>query len=75
MKFRRNLDEIRTGIEKKIDKFRCLQKKFRRFQILFRQNLDIIQKNLDIDCYKNLDKIQTKFRQPIKNLDKIQTVF
>ena len=45
-------------------------KKIRHFQIIFRQNLDIIQMNLDIGCAKNLDKIQIKFRQPIKNLNK-----
>ncbi len=43
-------------------------KKNRRFQIIFRQNLDIIQ--IDMDCPKTLDKIQTKFRQPMKKLDK-----
>ncbi len=45
-------------------------KKNGHFQIIFRQNLDIIQMNSDIACPKNLDKIQTKFRQPMKKLDK-----
>ncbi len=45
-------------------------KKFRQFQIKFRQNLDIIKMNLDIGRPKNLDKIQTKFRHPLKKLDK-----
>ncbi len=45
-------------------------KTIRRFEIKFRQNLDIIQMNLNMNCPKNLDKIQTKFRQPMENLDK-----
>ncbi len=43
---------------------------FRCFQIIFRQKLDIIQMNLDMDCPKNLDNIQTKFRQTMEKLDK-----
>ncbi len=66
MKFRTNLEEIRTDIEFFFTKFRCMQKKLK-FQIIFRQNLDIIQMSLDICCPKNLDKKQTKFRQPMKN--------
>ena len=58
-KFRRNLEEIRT---QNLDKIQMYPKTFRCFQIIFRQNLDIIQMNLDMDCPKNLDKIQTKFR-------------
>ncbi len=69
-KFRRNLEEIRTDIEKKLDKIQMYAKKIRHFQIILRQNIDIIQMNLDIGCPKNLDKIQTKFKQPMKNLVK-----
>ncbi len=67
---RRNLEEIRTDIEKKLDKIQMYGKKISHFQIIIRQNLGIIQMNLDIGCPKKLDKIQTKFRHPIKNLDK-----
>ena len=54
IKFRQNLD---------VPKKNC-------FQIIFRKKLDIIQMDLDMDCPKNLDKIQIKFREPIKYLDK-----
>ena len=74
MKFRRNLDEIQKKSEwtfkKKWINLDVSKKKIRRFQNKFRQNLDIIQMNLDMDYPKNLDKIQSKFRQPMKKLDK-----
>ncbi len=68
--FRRNLDETRTDIKNILDKIQMYPKNIKCFQIIFRQNLDIIQMNLDMECPKNLDKIETKFRQPMENLDK-----
>ena len=66
MKFRRNLDEIQTKLEQTVKKNQTnldvSKKKFTLFQNKFRQNLDISQMNLDMDCPKNLDKIQLKFR-------------
>ena len=79
-KFRRNLDEIQTKfrqnlgeIQKKLEQtlkknqtnLDVSKKIFRLFKNKFRQNLDISQMNLDMDCPKKLDKIQSKFRQPI----------
>ncbi len=47
-------------------------KKIDVFRQYIDKNLDIIQMNLEMACPKNLDKIQTKFRQPMKNLDKFR---
>ena len=64
MKLEQTLKKIRQNLD--------VSKQISCFQIIFRQNLDIIQINLDIGCPKNLDKIQTKFRQAKKNLNKFR---